>query len=220
MKEMMALIVFLGMAAFAIRCAMKGYIGNGLTAILLTFSLISGLGIANYDLFQRIEWRMPGFSLFQKEVDQLKDQTIEEICLAGDAQKEELNRTLERYERAQETLAAAVKAAETLANNSRGLEEFLKKQEQAAKDQNARSTLTIEQLSSLSQSLSQLALLVTRVTWLQLQAAGETDATRRESAYRQAMEGLDALAELAIKDPVMRSDFVSNVINSLPAPSP
>jgi len=92
----------------------------------------------------------------------------------------------------------------------------MKKEDFALKEQGLKIEQTTQQAAAFSRALSDLALLLTRVTWLQLQARDETDAKRRDAAVRQVMDHLDEIVDLVIEDPDARSEFVNSVMGSLP----
>lgn len=216
MREAIALLVFLGISGLAIVSALRGYASYGLTVILLGFALLSGLGIANYDLLHNAKWEIPGFSLYKNEINDLKKKTIEEITQEAQAQKEIISSLKSDLDKAMEGLSVTIKAVPTLVQTNKRLEESLKKQEEILTEQSYKLIRTAEQIAKLQKSFLDLSQTVIRINWLQLQAIAETNLSRREMALKQATDGLDDMAELAIADPQLRSQFVNEIMNSLP----
>lgn len=63
---------------------------------------------------------------------------------------------------------------------------------------------------------SELALMLTRIIWLQLAAMEEPDADRADAAVQKILDGMDEIVKLAIEDPAARARFVDDVKKALP----
>jgi hypothetical protein len=215
-KEIIALLVFLPIVGLTVYLAVKKQIGSALTAVLLVFSLVAGLTIANYDLIGRVRWEIPGFSFFQNQVDQVKNQAMEELQTEAENQRQAFRTVIADLNGTSEKLDAGIKYAEALLESVKKAEERLRVQEMALKEQGVKSDQAAEQATAVYRAVAELALLFTKVTWLQLQARDESDVKRRDTAVRQVMDQLDLIVDLVIEDPDVRSQFVDNVMGSLP----
>lgn len=215
-KESIALLIFLAMVGLTLYLAIRKYLGTTLTAVLLVFSLVTGLAVANYDLIGGAKWEIPGLSLFRGQVNWVKDQALEELQKEADLQRQALKPIIADLNGTSEKIDAGIKYAEALLESIKKAEERLKKEELVLKEQSLRMGQAAEQTMVLSRTLSDLALLLTRVTWLQLQTRDESDAKRRDAAIRQLMDQLDAVVDLVIDDPDLRSEFVNSVMGTLP----
>jgi hypothetical protein len=215
-KESIALLVFLAIVGLTLYLTVKKRINTTLTVVLLVFSLLTGLAIANYDLVRQVKWEVPGLSLFRSQVNWIKDQTLEELQKEAELQRQTITPLLKDLNGTSEKVDAGIKYAEALLDSIKKAEERHKNEELAFKEQGLRIEQTTEQTAALSRALSELALLFTKVTWLQLQTRDESDIKRRDIAIRQVMDQLDLIVDLVIEDPELRSEFVNSVMGSLP----
>jgi hypothetical protein len=215
-KEILALLVFLPIVGLTIYLAVKKRIGNALTTVLLVFSLLAGLAIANYDSIGRAKWEFPGFSLFRDEVSQVKSEALQDLQKEVESQRQAIKVGIADLNATNERLDAGIKYAEALLESIKRAEERLKIEEFTLREQGLKSDRTAEQATAVYRAVSELALLLTKVTWLQLQARDESDARRRDAAVRQVMDQLDSIVDLVIEDPDVKSEFVNSVMGSLP----
>jgi len=216
MKESIGLLVFLAISGSAITLAVKKRTGNALTVILLVFSLVSGLGIANYDWIRKVEGRVPALEPFRKQVLSIKEDAVDEICNEVEAQKASISLLLSNAKEAHEDLEARKESMESLLAAITKLEESAREQEQKAGELNEKAEKMQGQLLAVHRASSELALLLTRVTWLLFEAREEYGAERSQAAIQKIMDGLDEIVNLVIVDPKAREDFVSDVMRSLP----
>jgi hypothetical protein len=215
-KEILALLVFLPIVSLTIYLAVKKQIGNALTTVLLVFSLLAGLAIANYDFIGKAKWEFPGFSLFRDEVSQVRTEALQDLQKEVENQRQALKVAISDLNGTNERLDAGIKYAEALLESIKKAEERLKIEEFTLKEQGLKSDRTAEQATAVYRAVSELALLLTKVTWLQLEARDEPDARRRDAAVRQVMDQLDLIVDLVIEDPDLKSAFVNSVMGSLP----
>ncbi len=215
-KESIALLIFLAMVGLTLYLTLRKQLTTVLTVVLLVFSLVTGLAIANYDLLRNAKWEIPGLSLFRGQVNWIKDQAREDLQKEADQHRQALKALIADLNGTSEKIDAGIKYAEALLESLKKAEERMKKEDFALKEQGLKIEQTTQQAAAFSRALSDLALLFTRVTWLQLQARDETDAKRRDAAVRQVMDHLDEIVDLVIEDPDARSEFVNSVMGSLP----
>jgi hypothetical protein len=202
MREMIALLVFLVVAGLAIVLATKKRIGNPLAAILLAFSLISGWGIANYDWIKEVKWQVPGLAGFRKQITEMKESAVDDIGKETDEKRSSLGLLVSSVNDTLEQINSRKQEMEILSEAMKKTEEEIRAQEQKVKELNA--------------GLSELALLLTKITWLQFQAVGEPSNARAQVVTQRVMDSLDEIVALVIPDPQARSQFVSSLMNSLP----
>ena len=216
-KEILALLVFIPIAGLTIYLAVKKRIGNALTGILLIFSLLAGLAMANYDFIVKTRWEFPGFSIFQSEVSQVRTEALQDLQKEVENQRQAIKVAISDLNATSERLDAGIKYAEALLDTIKKAEERLRIEEFTLKEQGLKSDRAAEQVMGVYRALSELSLLLIKVTWLQLQARDEPDARRREAAVRQIMDQLDLIVDLIIEDPDAKTAFVNNVMGSLPS---
>ena len=215
-KESIALLIFLAMVGLTLYLTLKKQLNTALTVVLLVFSLLTGLAIVNHDLLRNAKWEIPGLPLFRGQVNWIKDQALQELQREADLQRQTLKPLIADLNGTSEKIDAGIKYAEALLESIKKAEERMKKEEFVLKEQSLKSEQTTQQAAAFSRALSELALLFTRVTWLQLQAGEESDIKRRDAAVQQVMDQLDAIVDLVIEDPQARSEFVNSVMGSLP----
>jgi len=216
MKEIIALVVFFMVCSLTIVLAVRRHIGSSLAAVFLVFSLIAGLGIANYDLLRDVKWEVPGISLFRNEANQVKEEVLEDLRYEGETQRQTIRANVSDLNATSEKLDAGIKYAEALLESIKKAEEKLKVQELNLKEQAARIDQATEKAAAAYGAMTDLALLLTKTIWLQFQAKDDLDAKRRDLAVKQVMDQLDVIVGFVIEDPQVRSEFVNSVMGSLP----
>ncbi len=218
MKLLVALAVFFMMAGFTFYLAGTQRIHAFVTAVLLTFSLLSGFVIANYDWLEGMRFEVPGLQLYQDQVRKIREEATQELRGEVEKQKRDLSNLLAEHADLTTRLEAQKKSIEAVLDSTRSLENELKEKEQALKDLAARAEQARDHMVAVQGQSSELALMLTRIIWLQFQAANQQTPERAEAAVRQIMDGLDEIVGLVIADPQARSEFVSGVMGSLPPP--
>jgi hypothetical protein len=216
MKEIIALIVFLVVCSSTIYMAVRRDIGSGLAAVFLVFSVLAGLAVANYDLLRDVKWEVPGLSLFRNEASQIKEQVLDDLRYEGESQRQTIRANISDLSATSEKLDAGIKYSEALLESIKKAEEKLKIQELNLKEQTAKVDQAAERAAAVYGAIADLALLLTKTTWLQFQARDDTDAKRRDLAVKQVMDELDVIVGFVIEDPQVRSEFVNSVMGSLP----
>lgn len=227
MKEIVGLLAFMVISGSTITLAVMKRTGNALTAILLLFALLSGWGIANYDWIRNLQWQVPGFDVFQEQVLTTKEDAVGDICREVEAQKVSIGLLLSNATRTHEDfLSKATQTQEDLGIQKDSLESLLividdleksmRAQEQKAMELNDKAEKMQRQLIALHQASSELALLLTRVTWLQFEARDEYGVERAQAAVQKIMDELDVIVGLVLTDPKARKNFIAEVTQSLP----
>jgi len=167
MKEIIALIVFLGLTIIFIYLAVDKKIGVGLTSVFLIFSLCTGLLIANFDIVKRLKWKGLEIETFERQVEQVKNDAIESI------KNEVANLT--------------------------------KKAEDAK-----------AQIESLNQASNKLALLLTKITWMQISTKGEFGTERVKVAEQNISDEINKILDVIIPDPQERKKWIEELVGLLP----
>ncbi len=220
MKLLVGLAVFFMMAGFTFYLAGTQRIHAFVTAVLLTFSLLSGLVIANYDWLERLRFEVPGLQVYQDQVVKIREEATQELRNEVEKQKKELSDLLAAHADLTGRLESQKKNIEAVLDSTRSLETELKEKEQALKELVARAEQARDQMAAVQGQTSELALMLTRIIWLQFQSANQQNPERADAAVKQIMDGLDEIVGLVITDPQARNEFVSGVMGSLPPPRP
>ncbi|MGV8075336.1 MAG: hypothetical protein AB2L11_12360 [Syntrophobacteraceae bacterium] len=223
MKEIIALLVFLIIAGLSTLLAARERIGNALLVILLAFSLIAGWMIANYDRIQGLQWEVLGHESFRKQIQLEKGNALAEVKNALDNMRKEV-------EEGRQSIRLAVSEASDLRNkireersvldsaleNFRQIEASMKNEERNIKELRDRSDEIRQQIAAIHEASSELALSLTRLTWLLMEARKDYGAERADLAVQHIMNQLDEIVGVVIDDPKARAEFVAEVMNSVP----
>ncbi|MFP5214208.1 MAG: hypothetical protein ACLGPL_12610 [Acidobacteriota bacterium] len=218
MREFIALLIFFSFSGLAVYLMVKKITGNTMTVILLTFSIFAGLAAANYDWLQRARWEVPGFDNYQAQICAVRDKALEEVQKEAEGQKQSLSRLTAGATETDARMDAQRKTIESLIESLARSEERIREQEQRLKDIGNRAEQTRDQVASIHRSSSALALSLTRVAWLLVQAQEEAGNDRGEAAVGKLLNELDAIVNLVITDPKARTEFIAEVMGQQAAP--
>ncbi|MCE5242196.1 MAG: hypothetical protein ABFD98_19810 [Syntrophobacteraceae bacterium] len=209
MKEILGLIVFLTLTGAAVWLAVSRRTSNVFSAMVLAFSLVSGWAVANYDWIRTAKWEIPGAT-----------ETLKRVSEAGTASVAEIRRESEERKLALDALSAEVReAGEKIVVQRKGIDslvEELKAKEQKIAALSEKAGQAADQSASLQRNSADLALMITKVIWLLVEAKDEYGAERAEKATDELLNQLDEVVRVAIPDPDARAKFTSSVMNSLP----
>jgi hypothetical protein len=218
MREIIALSVFFILTGLVIFLVLKKHIGNGLTAILLAFALISGWSIANYDWMRSVRWEVPGIQPFEDKVQSIKREAISAIEEESNARRKALAAMIEDVKSASQNLEEKKKMDETLIQAAKKLDDGLKVQEQRMRELQGLAENTKEQMIAVHDATANLALVLTRLIYLQLETKGEPGNEREMRVKQEILDSLDHVVGMAIPNPEEREKFISEVKNLVPAP--
>jgi len=220
MAVLVGLAVFFMMAGWTFYLAGTQRIHASVTAVLLCFSLLSGFVIANYNWLERLRFEVPGLQVYEDEVTRIREEAARRLRAEALEQKREFSDLVAEHGALTARLESQKKNVETVLESLRSLDGELKEREKALKDLVARAEQARDQMTAIQSQTSELALMLTRVIWLQIQAAHQQNPELAEAAVREVLDGLDAVVGLVIADPQARNEFVSGVMNSLQTPRP
>ncbi len=216
MKETVALIVFVSIAAFACFLIVRKRIGIPVAVVLLGFSLLAGWGIANYDWIRTARWQVPGIPEYRQQIETVRENAVQEYCGELEGRKAEIGLLMSGIEDAQRKTESQLKELQALMASVKKSSEDLKAEEQKVTELKQQEEHAREQITAIQKGSSELALLMTKVTWLLVEAKTSTGSKRSEEATKQLLDGLDEVVALVLSDPAERAKFVSGVVDSLP----
>ncbi len=216
MKEAIGLAVFAMITVFSIGMAVGRRMDAPVLTILLLFGMVSGWGIAHHDWVRQVQFQVPGFELFQTQINQIKDDALYEMKKSASAEREAIAALLATSEELRQKLSNEGKTAEDLTEAIKAAEEGLKDRELRTKETNEQMQVARDQLIAIQQNIAELSLALTRIIYLSLEAKDQYGQERAQVATQQIMDSLDDLVGLCITDPQARADFVRGVTSSLP----
>jgi chromosome segregation ATPase len=217
MKELIAMSVFFLIAGTGIYLAVKKHTGTGFTAMLLLFSLISGLAIANYDWMNTLQWHVPGLEVYQEQVSLIRKAAMDDFCGQIQSREEELRSVLASVDDAQESLAVQRQSLESLLESVSRAQETMASGERNICELNARTEELERRILEIHNESGKLALSMTRLIWLLLEAREEYGEERAQLAVQKLLDEMDGIVSIVIVDPKARADFVKEVMHSLPS---
>ena len=220
MKVLVGLAVFFMMSGFAFYLAGTQRIQALVTAVLLSFSLLSGFVIANYDWLEKLRFEVPGLQVYEGEVARIREEAALGLRTDVLEKKRELSELLAEHGELTAQLDAQKRKIEAVLETLRGLDNDLKEREKNLRELVSRAEQSRDQMAAIQSQSSELALMLTRTIWLQFQASHQQNPEMAEAAVREVMNGLDAIVGLVIADPQARSEFVSGVMGSLQSARP
>jgi hypothetical protein len=207
MRETIALAVLLLFASSTLVLAAKKRIGVGIAAVFLCFALIAGWIVSHHDWLSTMG--IGGTSGSGGDhPDGSPKATGTQGLPAGQPTPtlRDIVATLESQQKALEALGESTgKVREKLNTGDQQLKELQESLEQVKREAEALRTRS-----------SDLALMITRIIWLQMEAMDDTDVDRADAAVGKILDEMDEIMKLAIEDPVARSRFVDDIKKALP----
>ena len=196
MKEIMGLVVFLSFGAIVLYLGVTRMINATFTVFLLLVFLGAGFVIANYDV---INFRIKGLGVeleaFKKEIAVVKEQAVAEL---------------------QAELAKQRESVTLLIANANDTRERIEEEKEKLETLTAQSLQTKERIEALNEASSELALLLSKITWLQTVTKSEFGTERSRIATEQMLEDLDRLLVIIIPNAQEREEWIRQLTESLP----
>ena len=94
--------------------------------------------------------------------------------------------------------------------------EKISQQEQVLQDLASKADTTRDRIEILHKASSDLALLLTRITWLQIETKGEFGTDRANKAIEQIFKKLNEIIAVVIPDPQEKLSWIEELHSSLP----
>ena len=209
MKETIAILFGICLTIFTLYLIVTKQIDSKMSVVLFLFALIGGLGIANYDLIKRIKWKGLELETYERKVQDIKDGALQEIEQEVANHKQSIALLIANLNDTREKIDAQRKAVESLI-------EKISQQEQALQDLASKAGTTRDRIEILHKASSDLALLLTKITWLQIETKSEFGTDRANKAIEQIVEELDEIVAVVIPDPQEKSSWIQDLQSSLP----
>ena len=209
MKETIAILFGICLTIFTLYLIVTKQIDAKMSVALFLFALIGGLGIANYDLIKRIKWKGLELETYERKVQDIKDGALQEIEQEVANHKQSITLLIANLNDTREKIDAQRKAVELLI-------EKISQQEQALQDLASKADTTRDRIEILHKASSDLALLLTKITWLQIETKGEFGTDRAIKAIEQINRELNEIVAVVIPDPQEKSSWIQELQSSLP----
>lgn len=219
MKELIVLVIFLSLVIFAIFMAVTKKIDRVLTSIILCFSIISGISIANYDIVKRYKWGNIEVEIAKKEINEVKDAALSEITKEISNQKDAIrllmsdaNNTRENIERQKSELnrliSTATELQEKIIDQKNKITALKKSAENTKKD-----------IENLNNAASQIALILVRATYFTIETKSEFGTNRSQMAIQEIINDLNKILPMVIPNEKERLEWIKKLQSTLPPPN-
>lgn len=208
-KETVAILFGVCVTIFTLYLIVTKQIDAKISAVLLIFALIGGLGIANYDIIKRIKWKDIELETYERKVQDIKEGALHEIEREVINHKESISLLIANLNDTREKIDAQRKAVKLLV-------EKISQQEQRLQYLANKADSTKNRIEILHKASSDLALLLTKITWLQVETKSEFGTNRAQKAIEQILNDLNRIVAVVIPDTQERSRWVGELQSSLP----
>lgn len=209
MKVTIAILFGICVTIFTLYLIVTKQIDSKMSVVLFLFALIGGLGIANYDIIKRIKWQGLELETYERKVRDIKDDALREIEHEVSNHKESIAMLTANLNDTREKIAVQKRAVESLI-------EKISHQEQSLQDLASKANTTKERIEILHKASSDLALLLTKITWLQIETKNEFGTERVQKAVEQILKELNEIVAVVIPDPQEKSRWIQELQSSLP----
>lgn len=199
MKESIILSILLLFAVSALILAAKRRISNGIAVALVCSALIAGWFVSHRDWLNFL-----GIAGILRSGGDLKNEV-------GGGKKPmptmaDISALLEKQQ----------KTIDALSESNSAIHEKLNASDQQVKELQENLEQAKREVAALQTRSSELALMLTRIIWLQLEALDDSDGERAGMAVQKILDEMDSITTLAIEDPAARARFVDDVKKALP----
>jgi septal ring factor EnvC (AmiA/AmiB activator) len=217
MKEVVALIIFLVFSIFTIRLAISNKIGAKLTSIFLIFAILAGITIANHDVIKKLKWKDMEIETFERDVVRIKEKAIEELESEIKKQKESIDLLIAGANDTREKLSIQRKVVESLIGTVQETGKSVTIQQKRVGELNDQAERTKNEVEVLHKASLDLALLLVRITWLQLETKSEFGTKRVKVAIKNISDDLNRILRTIIPDEQERIKWLQDLYNSIPS---
>lgn len=231
MKEITALLIFVFIAAISIFLSSNKIINIPLTIIFLIFAIVSSFTIANYDIIKRLKWKDLELETIVKAIDEAKEKALENMAEEVKNQKESIallikniNEASKKLDEQNNTLNTVISKAhittqemEKINSDLKNTKRDLEVQRKALEELVIRAERTKNEIETLYNTIRDLALITTKITWLYVETKNEFGTERDQAARQEIMNELNKLLPLIIPAAQERSQWIQRMTQSLPS---
>jgi len=209
MKQTIALLFGICVTIFTLHLIVTKRIDSKISVVLLIFALIGGFVIANYDIIKKMKWRDLELETYERKVHDIKVDALEEIEQEVSNHKQSIAMFIANLNDTREKIDAQKKAVESLIKK-------ISHQEQSLQDIASKADKTKDRIEILNKASSDLALLLIKITWLQIETKNEFGTERVRKATEQILKELNEIVSIVIPDPQEKSRWIQELQSSLP----
>lgn len=209
MKEIVALLFLICIVVVTLYLATTLQIDLKAATIFFGVAIVGGFVIANYDFVKKFKWKGLELETFRGEVASVKKEALDEIRIEVATQQDAVKLLIANANDIREKIEIQKVAVESLLDRAQAAEDRLTKVASGVEESRRR----IEQLHRAS---SDLALLLTKITWLQVETKSEFGTERATLAIQQMLADLNRVVGVVIPDEGERTKWIQQLKQSLP----
>ncbi|MGA3014082.1 MAG: hypothetical protein ABSD71_08605 [Bacteroidales bacterium] len=220
MKEVIALIFLCLFSGYTVYLTINKRINTVITTVFLSFSLFASIVISNYDLIKTIKWKDFQLETFQHDVNVLKDNAINEIKKEVNDQKQSIVLLITNANDTRESINKQRKSIDSLLSIIKQTQKAIDSQKEFVQLLNNMAKNTENRIVELNKASSQIAKLLIKTTYLQIETKNEFGTERANIAIKQILTELNQIITVVIPDPVERDKWINSIIHAIPEHKP
>ena len=209
-------MVLLGFSIPTVRRLYSKQIDVKVAITIFTFALFSAFLITNYDVIQKIKWGGIEVETAKKEINEIKDNAIEEIKKEIGDQKKSINLLISGANDARAKIDQQKKSLEELIKKASELQQNIENQKASILALNQEGLKTKSEIQRLNRASAEIALIVVRTTYLFSTTKNEIGTDRAQKAIELIYNDLNKILPMVIPDEKERSKWIRSLENSLP----
>ena len=216
MKEIIALVFFSLFVIMTVYLTIKQKITTPVLIIFLSFSLVAGIIISNYDIIKTIRWKDFQLETFEKDVKKVKDDAINDIRKEISNQKQSISLLITNANDTRDKLELQKKEVESLIETIKSTQKIVEVQKKSVESLTAKASMTEKRIQELNKASTDIAKLLIKATYLQIITKSEFGTERATKAINDILNDLDNIIVVVIPNPKERSNWIKSLKESLP----
>jgi hypothetical protein len=217
MKIIFSILCFTIISFIAIYHSINKKIDNKLCIILLSFAIISGLSISNYDIVNKLKFGQFELETAKREINQTKINAIDSINAEVNSQKETIKLLIQNANYLSDKFDSQKNELMKLINTATILQDNIKTQKQDIVNLNNEGKRTKVDIEILNNASAQIALILIRTTYFMLETKSEFGSgPRLTKAIDEINKDLNKIIPMVIPNPQQRQKWIQELQNTLP----
>lgn len=216
MKEILGLLFLICLTVVAIYLTVTKQIETRHLVALLLFAALASFGIANYDFIKRFRWKDVEIETFERQVTAVKQEALDEIKKQVQESKESIRFLISNANDTRDRLEQQAKAVNDLLEKIQVAEREVAQSRQEVEAVRRRADEVRVRIEQLNKASSDLALLLTKITWLQVETRNEFGTARAQAAIAETVNEINRIVAVVIPDARERQRWIEQLQRSLP----
>lgn len=217
MREIVALLFLISLALVAVYLNDRRPIEFRAFVALLVFAAVAAFGIENYDFIKRLRWKDVEIETFERRVTTVKQEALDEINKQVSDQKDSIRLLISNANDTRSLLELQTKAVKDLLEKVGVAQREVAQSRQDVEGIKHRADEVRARIEELNKASSDLALLLTKITWLQIETRNEFGTARAQKAIDETLKDLNRIVAVVIPEPRERQRWIEQLQRSLPS---